>query len=327
MVIAEIGSVHDGSFGNAKKAVELAAHCGADAVKFQTHVAEAESRADAPRPSYFQDESRIEYFKRTGFSETQWRELRELADSLKLQLISSPFAIEAVDLLESIGVSAYKIASGEVTNTPLLEAIAKTGRPVYLSSGMSSWGELDAAVSVFSETGSLTVMQCSSVYPCPDERVGLNVLSELRERYPTADIGYSDHTLGLYAPVAATALGASAIEKHLTFSRMMYGSDAPHSLEPGEFQLMVEMIRGTGRIMANPVNKDNVESYAEMKTAFQKSVVAARDLSAGTTISEADLAYKKPDRGVSASQYRSVIGKRLTVSKTKDEYIEKEDIE
>lgn len=327
MIIAEIGSVHDGSFGNAKKAVELAAQCGADAVKFQTHIAEAESRVDAPSPSYFKDESRIDYFRRTGFSQSQWRELRVLADTLRLGFISSPFALEAVDLLESIEITGYKIASGEVTNTPLLEAVANTGRPVFLSSGMSEWAELDNAVSVFAKTKDLTVMQCSSVYPCPDERVGLNVLGELKTRYPRATIGYSDHTLGLYAAVAATALGASVIEKHLTFSRKMYGSDACHSLEPQEFNLMVQMIRGTGRIMANPINKDDIREYREMKTAFQKSIVAAHELSAGTVIRETDLAYKKPDRGIPASDYRDLIGARLKVAKLKDDYIAKEDIE
>jgi N,N'-diacetyllegionaminate synthase len=327
VVIAEIGSVHDGSFGNAKKAIELASYCGADAVKFQTHLAEAESRSDAPRPAYFQDESRIDYFRRTGFSEEQWLELRKLSEKLNLQFISSPFALEAVDLLESIGIHAYKIASGEVTNIPLLERVAQKGRSVYLSSGMSSWSELDAAVSILTDVEELTVMQCSSIYPCPDERVGLNVLAQIKERYPRAKVGYSDHTLGLYAPVAATALGATVIEKHLTFSRMMYGSDAPHSLEPKEFKQMVEMIRGTERIMAHPVDKDDGESFREMKTTFQKSIVAAEDIPSGAVIEKRHLAYKKPDRGLPASQYKDVIGKRLKHHKTKDEYIMKEDIE
>jgi N-acetylneuraminate synthase len=145
-IIAEIGSVHDGSFGNAKKLIELAKACGADAVKFQTHIAEAETLKDAPNPPYFQDESRYDYFVRTGFSLEQWNALKVHADKIGIEFMSSPFSIEAVELLERVGMKRYKIPSGEVTNTPLLEAVVATGKSVFLSSGMSSWKELDRAV-------------------------------------------------------------------------------------------------------------------------------------------------------------------------------------
>ena len=170
-IIAEIGSVHDGSFGGACKLIEAAAACGADAVKFQTHIAEAESLPNAPSPAYFNAEPRLAYFKRTGFTPEQWRKLAECAKSVGIIFLSSPFSLEAVDLLETIDMPVYKIPSGEVTNIPLLERVAQTGKPVLLSSGMSDWKELDAAVRIFKDKVPLTVLQCSSAYPCPPERV------------------------------------------------------------------------------------------------------------------------------------------------------------
>ena len=170
IIIAEIGSVHDGSLGNALKLIELAAGCGADVVKFQTHLPEAETLPNAPSPAYFKGEPRAAYFRRTGFTVEQWKQLKTQADDCGIQFISSPFSLEAVDILEVVGLSFYKVPSGEVANVPLLEHIAGTGRPTVLSSGMSDWDELDRAVKVLRSGGPLTLMQCSSVYPCPAER-------------------------------------------------------------------------------------------------------------------------------------------------------------
>ena len=216
MLIAEIGSVHDGSFGNACKLIELAGVCGADAVKFQTHIADAETLINAPSPNYFKSESRFDYFKRTSFNKDQWIELKKLSESCGLIFLSSPFSIEAAELLESLNVKVYKIPSGEITNIPLLEKIASFKKPVFLSSGMSNWKELDIAFSIFNDHCELTIMQCSSMYPCPPENIGLNVLQELQQRYG-CPVGFSDHSLGFAAPIAAAALGATVIEKHFTF--------------------------------------------------------------------------------------------------------------
>jgi N-acetylneuraminate synthase len=183
-------------------------------VKFQTHIAAAETLRDAPNPPYFKGEPRFEYFTRTGFSLPQWKQLAENCRSAGVEFLSSPFSLEAVDLLEEVGVGSYKIPSGEVTNIPLLRKIAATKKPVLLSSGMSDWAELDAAVAALHGGGLVTVLQCSSAYPCPPEQVGLNVMTEMRDRYGL-DVGFSDHTLGVAAAIAAAALGASVIEKHL----------------------------------------------------------------------------------------------------------------
>ena len=312
LIIAEIGSVHDGSFGNACKLVEAAAAAGADAAKFQTHIASAETLKDAPMPYYFKGEPRYEYFERTGFSVSQWKALKQVCQDNEVVFLSSPFSLEAVDLLEEVGVEAYKIPSGEVTNIPLLDRIAKTGNPAILSSGMNDWAELDAAMAALKLGGPITILQCASAYPCPPERVGLNLIGEMKARYGTT-VGYSDHTLGFAASISAAALGATVIEKHFTFSKLMYGSDAVHSLEPAEFKVFCDAVRETWAMLAAPVNKDDVSAYKDMKLIFEKSTVAGRAIKAGSILTLEDLAFKKPGDGIPAADYKTVIGKTLKV--------------
>lgn len=311
-LIAEIGSVHDGSFGNACKLIEAAAQCGATAVKFQTHIAEAETLPNAPMPAYFKGEPRMDYFRRTAFTEPQYRDLAAVAAAAGVQFLSSPFSLEAVDLLERLGMPLYKVPSGEVTNLPLLERLAATGKPILLSSGMSDWRELDAAVTVLRAGGPLTVMQCSSLYPCPPEKVGLNVMREMAARYGLP-VGLSDHTLGPAAALAAAALGAVVIEKHFTFSRLMYGSDARHSMEPSEFRALAAALREVSAMLGGPVDKADASAYAGMKVIFEKSIVLARDLPAGATLTRADLAFKKPGDGIPAAEHALIVGRTLAV--------------
>jgi N-acetylneuraminate synthase len=309
-VIAEVGSVHDGSFGNALKLIEVAADCGADAVKFQTHIAQAETLRDAPMPPYFKGEPRFEYFQRTGFSPEQWRKLKQHADAQGVEFMSSPFSEAAVELLEQVGVARYKIPSGEVTNTPLLERIASTGKPVLLSSGMSDWKELDVAVGIFSRAkADLTVLQCTTEYPCGNGAVGLNVIPEMKARWGLP-VGFSDHTLDNHAAFAAVALGAVAVEKHLTFSKRMYGSDAPHSSEPAQFADLVKGIRSISEMLANRVDKSSIEAFRSMKEIFEKSVVSVVDIPAGALITRAMLGVKKPGTGIPAARLADVIGAR-----------------
>lgn len=310
MLVAEIGSVHDGSFGNAKKLIELAAKSGANAVKFQTHIADAESISNAPNPNYFQSENRMDYFKRTSFTFKQWLELKHLAKKFKIDFISSPFSLEAVDLLEKIGINIYKIPSGEVSNLPMLEKISKLKKTVFLSSGMSNWKELDRAVSIFKKKCDLVVFQCSSMYPCKSNYVGLNILSEIKKRYK-CKIGFSDHTLGFAAPIAAATLGAVVIEKHFTFSKHMYGSDAIHSMEPGEFKNLANSLNELWDIIKNPVNKNNLRPYFKMKKVFEKNIVFSKDLKVGTKLEMKHLAFKKTGSGISAAKYKLIIGKKL----------------
>ncbi|MBC8331912.1 MAG: N-acetylneuraminate synthase family protein [Anaerolineae bacterium] len=309
-IIAEIGSVHDGSFGNATKLIEAAAACGVDAVKFQTHIPEAETLPNAPMPPYFKGEPRFEYFRRTGFTLEQWKQLKQHCDEHDVTFLSSPFSEEAVDLLEKVGLSEYKIPSGEVTNLPMLEKIARLGKPVILSSGMSSWDEIDRAVEVIQKHDApLTVLQCTSEYPCPYEQVGLNVMREMAARY-NVPVGLSDHTLTNYAVFAAVTLGAVVVEKHFTFSRLMYGSDARHSLEPPEMIDLVQGVRAIERMLAADVEK-RTEPYQAMKNIFEKSLVAEVDISAGAILTRELVGIKKPGTGISAARLDEFIGRKI----------------
>ncbi len=297
---------HDGSLGNAIRLAETAAECGADAVKFQLHDALAESTKDAPSPPYFQHETRWEYFNRTAFTDEQWATLKDACDRAGIEFLCSVFSVEAVDRLERLGVGRYKIGSGEVTNLELVRRVAATGKPVLLTSGMSSWQELDAAVAAAGNE--VTVLQCTSVYPTPPERVGLNVLAQLRERYGKP-VGFSDHTVGNYAAFAAVALGAVVVEKHFTLSRQAYGPDAALAMEPDELEDLVEGIRELETMLANPVDKNDLAPFAEMKRVFEKSVVTVADIPAGATIERDWLAAKKPGTGIPAAKLDDVVGR------------------
>lgn len=326
-IIAEVGSVHDGSFGNALKLIDAAADSKADAVKFQTHIAAAETLRDAPMPPYFKGEPRYEYFERTGFKPDQWRQLKARCEQRGIRFLSSPFSEEAVDLLEDVGVDSYKVGSGEVTNLPMLKRIARTGKPVMLSSGMSSWAELDEAVKAIQQHHDrITILQCTSEYPCPYEEVGLNIMAEMRERYGLP-VGLSDHTLTIYASLTAVALGAAVIEKHLTFSRLMYGSDARHSLEPAEFADLVTGIRAVETMLRCTVDKDRMAGQMrDMKQIFEKSVVTLVNIPAGTVITRDMIGIKKPGTGIPARRYEDIIGKRATRDIGRDAVLQEEDI-
>jgi N-acetylneuraminate synthase len=326
-VIAEIGSTHDGSFGNAKCLIEAAAECGVNAVKFQTHIAAAETIRNAPMPAFFKGEPRYSYFERTGFLEAQWHELKEHAIHHGVDFLSSPFSIEAVDLLERVGVHQYKIPSGEVTNLPMLRHIAATGKPIILSSGMSNWTELDAAVEVIrSYHNNFTILQCTSAYPCAYEKVGLNVIAELRERY-NCPVGLSDHTDTIYASVAAATLGATMIEKHFTLSRRAYGSDAKHSLEPHEMTQMVAGIRAVEKMLSTRVDKNDLQDVLTMKHVFEKSLVSVVDIPLGSMITRDMIAVKKPGGGIAPTDLEFVIGQVTTRFIAADQTIQYTDIE
>ncbi len=312
LIIAEIGSTHDGSFGIAGNMIDTAAECGADAVKFQTHIATAETLRNAPMPPYFQGEPRFEYFTRTAFSFEQWRALKKRAEDRGLLFLSSPFSAEAVTLLEAVGMEQYKIPSGEMTNLPMLDLIAATGKPVILSSGMSSWTELDAAVAaVRHHHDRLTVLQCTSEYPCPYDQVGLNVMVEMGRRYG-CPVGLSDHTLTIFAPIVAVTLGAQVVEKHLTLSRRLYGSDARHSLEPNEFRQMVDGIRAAEAMLAAAVDKTDTDRFADMKRIFEKSLVTLCAIPAGAAIKAGMIGIKKPGGGIPPARLNEIIGRRTT---------------
>ena len=309
-VIAEVGMTHDGSLGHAIRMAETAAECGVDAVKFQLHDAQAETTRGAPSPPYFKHETRWEYFERTAFTDDEWARLKQASEDAGVEFLCSVFSVEAVERLEGIGVGRYKIGSGEVTNLELVRRVAETRKPVLLTSGMSSWAELDAAVTAAGDD--VTVLQCTSQYPTPPERVGLNVFAELRERY-ARPVGFSDHTLGNVAAFAAVTLGATVVEKHFTLSRDMYGPDARFATEPAEFEELVDGIRELETMLANPIDKDDLAPLAEMKEVFEKSVVSTREIPAGAAISRDMVAAKKPGTGIPARMLPEVLGRTARV--------------
>lgn len=316
-IIAEVGNLHEGSLELAKSLASEAAACGVDSIKFQTHVFDAESLPDAPSPSYFKTESRKEYFTRTAFTQPQWEELKRFTEEkCRLEFLSSVFSAAAVDLMEAIGLKRYKIPSGEVTNITLLEKIATLRKPVLLSCGMSTWKELDTAVSVLKSKGcrDITILQCTSLYPCPPEKAGLKVLGEIKKRYGLP-VGFSDHTLGISSAIAAVVMGASVIEKHFALSGKMYGSDAGHSLEPSQMKLFVSEIRDVEKSLAHKVSKDELtRDLGEMKIIFEKSIVSRSEIPQGTRMTLDKIDFKKPGDGIRADRYREIIGKVAKVT-------------
>lgn len=329
-IIAEVAQAHDGSLGTAHAFVDAAADAGADAVKFQTHLAEAESTQDEPFRVKFskQDTTRYDYWKRTAFTGDQWAGLAAHARDKGLAFLSSPFSLEAVELLRRIGVPAWKVASGEVRTDSLLQAMCSDGKPVLLSTGMSGWADIDAAVAAIDGAGTqFAVLQCASLYPTPLDAVGLNVIDEMRVRYG-APAGLSDHSGQVYPALAALARGADLIEVHLTLSRRMFGPDVPVSLTVEELR-QVTAARDAFHAMHNsPVDKDKAAAaLAEMRSMFGRSLAPRRDLAAGTVISAEMLAAKKPATGIPADQIDTVIGRQLRHAVPADRLLRWEDID
>ncbi len=321
-IIGEIAQAHDGSLGMAHAFIDAIADAGADAVKFQTHIAAAESTALEPWRVKFspQDASRFDYWKRMEFTEEQWAGLKQHADERNILFLSSAFSPEAVELLERVGIPAWKVASGEMTNVPLIERMLTSRLPMLFSSGMSTLAELDRAVGLSQKAGVPTsVFQCTTAYPCPPEIIGLNQISALKERY-RVPVGLSDHSGTIYAGLAAAALGVSLIEVHIAFHRKMFGPDVPASLTPEELRQLVEGARFIERMRNSPVDKDAfAQSVAPMRMIFGKSAVARTQLPAGHLISETDLCFKKAGQGIPAEDHRRLIGLKLQRGMAADE--------
>jgi N-acetylneuraminate synthase len=329
-IVAEVAQAHDGSLGMAHAFIDAVAKAGANAVKFQTHIAAAESTAEEPWRTKFslQDVSRYDYWKRMEFTEEQWHGLKRHADERGLVFLSSPFSFEAVELLTRVGVEAWKVPSGETTNTPMLDRMIATGLPIILSTGMSSLDEIDFAVNrVLKSEVPLVILQCTTAYPCPPEKVGLNMIPFFRERYGCA-IGLSDHSGTIYPGLAALALGLQFLEVHVTFSREMFGPDVEASITTGELGQLVKGIRFIEKMMANPVDKEIMaQNTKDLRAMFTKSVVVCRDLPAGAVLREADLTLKKPGTGMEAARLPEIIGRRLKRAVAKDTLISEDDLE
>jgi N,N'-diacetyllegionaminate synthase len=330
LIIGEVGLSHDGSLGLAHAFIDEVARAGADAVKFQTHIAEAESTPAEPFRVTFsrQDATRYDYWKRLAFTEAQWKGLADHAAEKRLMFLSSPFSVEAVQMLTRIGMAMWKVGSGEVNTLPMLDAMIATGRPVLLSSGMSDVAELDNAVDRVRRAGvPLAVLQCTTAYPCPPERIGLNMIPFFRDRYGCF-VGLSDHSGTIYPAIAAATLGADVIEVHVTMSRAMFGPDVPASVTMEELRQIVDGIRFVERMRANPVDKNAIaREMAPLRAIFNKSLVARERLAAGTVLTEHHLAIKKPGTGLPAERLPEMIGRRLRRTLEIDEQLRADDVD
>lgn len=328
LIIAEIAQAHDGSLGMVHAYIDAVAKTGCNAIKFQTHIAVAESSIHEPFRVKFskQDNTRMEYWERMEFSLEQWKEIKSHCDEVGLEFMSSPFSNTAVDLLEEVGVKRYKVGSGEVNNFVLLQKIAQTGKPVILSSGMSSFEELDATVQFLRDRNvDFSILQCTTSYPTSPEQYGLNVIRELKERYDVP-IGFSDHSAGIEGCIAATSLGAEILEFHVVFDKEMFGPDAKSSLTMEETKTVVQAVTNISIALNNPINKNDNIQFSKLKSIFEKSLAVNKSLPKGHVITFSDLETKKPKGfGILASEYERVIGKSITKDLNQWDFLNYED--
>lgn len=330
LIIAEIAQAHDGSLGQAHAYIDAVAHAGADAVKFQTHIAAAESTPAEPWRVKFsqQDESRYDYWRRMQFSLDQWAGLKRHADERGLIFLSSPFSVEAVELLDGLALPAWKVASGEVTNWPMLERMAETKRPFLLSTGMSNLAEIDQLVGWLIERGvPYALLQCTTAYPCPPEKIGLNLLPLWQQRY-NCPVGLSDHSGTIYPSLAATTLGAAVLEVHVTMSRELFGPDVVASVTTAELAQLVEGVRFIETMRRHPVDKDEMRAEMQpLRQLFTKSIAPRRDLPAGTVLQTGDLTLKKPGTGIAPDNLPHLVGRVLRRDVVATQLLSEQDLE
>lgn len=328
-IIAEIGQAHEGSLGIAHSFIDALASTGVDAIKFQMHIAEAESSDFEPFRIKFsyEDETRFDYWKRMSFTLEQWKQIKKHCDEARLEFLCSPFSNLAVDWLEEIGVKRYKIGSGEVNNLLILERISKTRKPIILSSGMSSYEELDATVAFLrSKNNDFSILQCTTAYPTQPEQYGLNVIPELKKRY-NVTVGYSDHSAKIETCIAATALGAEILEFHVIFDRKQFGPDSKSSLTIDETASLVSAVRNIKTALRHPIDKNSNSKFSDLKQIFEKSLALNKNLPKGHVLTFADLEAKKPKGyGIDALKFKDVIGKKLTFDKNQWDFLNAEDI-
>lgn len=308
--IAEIGQAHNGSIDKLHEYIEAVSKTGVTAIKFQTHIADAESSIYEPFRIKFsdQDATRFDYWKRMEFSQQQWNDIGRRCKDLGLTFISSPFSNKAVDVLEEAEVEQYKIGSGEVNNFLLLKKVIETGKPIIISSGMSSFKELDATVSFLKRhEAHFSILQCTTSYPTQPKDYGLNVIQELKKRY-NVPVGFSDHSATIATGIAAAALGAEIIEFHVVMSKDEFGPDVTSSLTMEEAKSLVDGVNLIATSRRNPIDKSDNSRFTELKNIFEKSLAVNKNLPKGHLLTFNDLEAKKPKGyGIDATLYLSLI--------------------
>lgn len=325
-IIAEAGVNHNGDAVLAKRLIDAAVKAGADAVKFQTFRAEDVITASAAKARYQEKstgarESQLEMIKKLELSEADFKKLNDYAHKKGIMFLSTPFDKGSVDLLDRLGVLAYKIASGEITNFPLLKYIAKKGKPVILSTGMSTLAEVKEALAAIQNEGldEIVLLHCVSSYPVKIEDTNLKAMPTLRQAFKLP-VGLSDHSMGITVPIATAALGACIIEKHFTLDRKLPGPDHKASLEPAELTEMIISIRDVEKAMGDG-RKQLTAAERDIKKASRRSIVAARNIPAGTVITGDMLAVKRPGTGLAPKRLDSIIGRKTKVNLRRDELL------
>lgn len=327
LIIAEAGVNHNGDIRLAKALIDAATNAGADVVKFQTFAAEeivskAARKADYQARETGQQESQYEMLKRLELSHEDFVELKEYCQQAGIMFLSTPFDLDSIGFLDSLGMPFWKVPSGEITNLPYLVKIAKTGRDVVLSTGMSDMGEIRQAVSILYNggAGQISLLHCNTEYPTPMQDVNLNAMLTLNKEF-ILPVGYSDHTQGIEIPIAAVALGATIIEKHFTLDKSMAGPDHKASLEPAELKAMVAAVRNVEQALGSGVKAPSPSESKNMAIA-RKSIVAKRDIVKGELLSEDNLSVKRPGNGISPMRWFEVLGKPSPKDFEEDELIE-----
>lgn len=327
LIIAEAGVNHNGSLELAKKMALAAKHAGADIVKYQTAVPELVISKFAEKAAYQKDatgagESQLDMVRRIHFGFEAHAQLKHYCDSIGIAYLSTPFDLESLQFLETLHMPVYKVPSGEITNLPYLQHVAACRKPVILSTGMSTLDEIRDAVNVLEKGGAagVTLLHCNTEYPTPMQDANLTAMQDLRVHFGLP-VGYSDHTLGIEADIAAVALGAEIIEKHFTLDKTMEGPDHKASLSPTELAAMVNAIRNTEKALGNGI-KHVTQSEAKNKAVARKSIVAKRAIAAGEAYTEQNLTVKRPGDGISPMRWYEVLGKTAPRAFEEDEKIE-----
>ena len=330
IVIAEAGVNHNGDLNLAFRLVEAAVKAGADVVKFQTFSAKGLATACAEKATYQkeltgEDQSQRSMLQKLQLAREDHLQLIDHCNRFGIEFLSTAFDSVSVDLLASLKVRRWKIPSGEITNLPYLRKIGFLKQPVILSTGMANLGEIEAAIDVLELAGTsrdqITVLHCTTDYPAPLDEVNLRAMQTISQSFGVA-VGYSDHTDGIVVPIAAVAMGATVIEKHITLDRTMDGPDHRASLEPDQFSVMVESIRAVEQSLGDGIKRATVSERANLPIV-RKSLVAARAIQAGETFTADNITAKRPGTGISPMYWDAVIGRNSSRDYAPDELIER----
>lgn len=328
LVIAEIGINHGGDLEVAKNMVRLAAAAGCECVKHQTHIVEDEMTDEAK--SIFPPNADVaiwDVMAQCALSLDDEAELKRYTEELGIIWISTPFSRAAADFLEELDVPAYKIGSGEADNLPLIRHIAKKGKPVIMSTGMQSIDTIRASVQILEDAGiEYALLECTNLYPSPPEIVSLQGVTDLKNAFPNAVVGFSDHSIGPEMALASVALGASILERHYTDTRYRKGPDISCSMDPAELRFLIDRSREIHTALMNPKQRTGPEE--DVYRFARASVVADKDLSAGSILTEADIWARRPGSGeIAGYDFDKVVGKKLKVSVQRNQQLKWSDFE